>query len=450
MNRRSLAIVLAAGEGSRMRSAKAKVLHEVAGLPLVAHAVSAARHAQSDSVCVVVGRDAEPVRRLVTRLDPSIRCYVQVERLGTAHAVLSARDAIADGWDDILVLFGDTPLVSSTTLARARQALADGASVCVVGFRTPRPTGYGRLIMSGDELLAIREEKDASDTERAIQLCNAGVMAIAGPQALELLDAVDAQNAKGEFYLTDVVAIAKARGLSVKVTESPFEDVLGVNTRAELATVEAIWQDRKRRELMLAGVTLVAPQTVFLSHDTLIEPDVVVEPNVVFGPGARVASGAVIHAFSHIEGTAIEAGASIGPFARLRPGTSVGQDAKVGNFVETKSVEIGRGAKVSHLTYLGDASIGADTNIGAGTITCNYDGFNKYRTVVGSGAFIGSNASLVAPVRIGNGAYVASGSVVTEDVPDDALALGRARQVTKEGRGRLINERNAARKASKT
>ncbi len=430
-----------------MRSSKAKVLHEVAGLPLVLHAVSAARRAGSERIAVVVGRDAEPVSKLVEASGAGISCFVQAERLGTAHAVLSARDAIREGWDDVLVLFGDTPLVRADTLDRARRHLADGAAICVVGFQTSQPTGYGRLVMSGDELVAIREEKDASDAERRIELCNAGVMAIAGEHALALLEAVGNRNAKGEYYLTDIVALARERGLSVRVSEAPFDDVLGVNTRVELAAVEAVFQARRRTELMLAGVTLVAPETVFVSYDTQIAPDVVIEPHVVMGPGVRIAAGSVIHAFSHLEGANVGEGASIGPYARLRPGTTVGANAKVGNFVETKSADIGAGAKVSHLTYLGDAEIGERTNIGAGTITCNYDGYNKYRTVIGADAFVGSNSSLVAPVRIGDGAYVGSGSVVTADVPGGALALGRARQVNKDDRGRIINERNAARKA---
>lgn len=432
-----------------MRSSKAKVLHNIAGLPLVLHAVATARASGSEGVCVVVGRDAEPVTALVARSDAVVECFLQTERLGTAHAVLAAEPMIASGWDDVLVLFGDTPLVQAETLTRARDELARGAAICVVGFRPADPTGYGRLLMEGDELLAIREHRDASEAERAIHLCNAGVMAISGPLALDLLRAVGNENAKGEYYLTDIVAIARARHLAVRVVEAPAEDVLGVNTRVELAAVETVWQQRRRRAMMLDGVTLQAPDTVFFSHDTVIGPDTEVEPHVVFGPGVSVGPRVLIHAFTHLEGATIEEGASVGPFARLRPGTKVGRQAKVGNFVETKNVDIGSDAKVSHLTYLGDATVGARTNVGAGTITCNYDGYNKYRTVIGTDAFIGSNSSLVAPVRIGDGAYIASGSTVTEDVPDDALALGRARQVTKEGRGRLINERNAARKAAR-
>jgi bifunctional UDP-N-acetylglucosamine pyrophosphorylase/glucosamine-1-phosphate N-acetyltransferase len=339
--------------------------------------------------------------------------------------------------------------VRPETLLAARAEIAAGAAVCVVGFRTPQPTGYGRLIQEGAELVAIREEKDASHEERRIDLCNGGVMAIDGRLALTLLQQIGNANAKGEYYLTDIVAVAHGEGLSVRLVAAAEEDVLGVNTRLELARVESIWQARRREEAMLSGVTLVAPETVFFAADTMIEPDVVIEPNVVFGPGVHIRSGAVIHAFSHLEGASVGPKASVGPFARLRPGADLRDGAKVGNFVEIKSTTVGQGAKVSHLTYLGDASVGAEANIGAGTITCNYDGFNKYRTVIGAGAFIGSNAALVAPLLIGDGAYVASGSVVTEDVPADALAIGRARQVVKEGRGREINARNAARKAGK-
>ncbi|MBB4000565.1 bifunctional UDP-N-acetylglucosamine diphosphorylase/glucosamine-1-phosphate N-acetyltransferase GlmU [Aureimonas pseudogalii] len=449
MSRTCLSIVLAAGEGTRMKSGRAKVLHEVAGLPIVLHAAKAAVDAGSQKLALVVGRDAEAVVACVGAQFPSSRAFPQAERLGTAHAVLAARAAIAQGFDDVLVLFGDTPLVKPETLVRARAEVAAGAAVCVVGFRTQRPTGYGRLLMQGADLAAIREEKDASNEERRVDLCNGGVMALAGSEALALLDEIGNANAKGEFYLTDIVEIARARGLAVRVVEADETEVLGVNTRVELAAAEAIWQGRRRRQTMLAGVTLVAPDTVFFAHDTRIEADVIVEPNVVFGSGVRIATGAVIHAFSHLEGADVGACASVGPFARLRPGTRLGEGAKVGNFVETKNAAVGAGAKVSHLTYLGDAVIGAESNIGAGTITCNYDGYNKYRTEIGASVFIGSNSSLVAPIHIGDGAYVGSGSVVTEDVPPDALALGRARQVVKAGRGREINERNAARKRSK-
>ena len=444
-----LAIILAAGEGTRMKSGISKVLHEVARQPLVLHAVEAAVASSANALAVVIGRDAEAVRSRIRSATPSAEFFEQTERLGTAHAVLAARAAIERGCEHVLVLFGDSPLLRAETLRRARAELSAGAAVCVVGFRTANPAGFGRLLMRGPDLLAIREHKDASEAERKIDLCNGGVMAISGRHALALLDRIGNQNAKGEFYLTDIVELARDAGHAVRVVEAVEAELIGVNTRVELAHVESLWQARRREEMMLAGVTMVAPQTVFLAHDTRIDPDVVIEPNVVFGPGVRVASGAHIHAFSHLEGAIVETGAAIGPYARLRPGTSVGAGARVGNFVETKNAVLGAGAKVNHLSYIGDAAVGARTNIGAGTITCNYDGYNKYRTEVGSSVFIGSNSSLVAPIRIGDGAYIGSGSVVTEDVPADALALGRARQVVKEGRGREINERNAARKRAK-
>jgi bifunctional UDP-N-acetylglucosamine pyrophosphorylase / glucosamine-1-phosphate N-acetyltransferase len=303
----------------------------------------------------------------------------------------------------------------------------------VFGFRPADPTGYGRLIEVDGRLVAIREKKDASAEERSVGFCNAGIMAFAGSSLLAILDAIGNANAKGEFYLTDAVQVAHRRGLPVVAIEADAAEVGGVNTRVELAAVEAIWQSRARHAAMLAGASLIAPDTVFLSHDTVLEPDATVEPNVVFGPGVVVESGAVIHAFSHLEGARVESGAAVGPFARLRPGASLGPKAKVGNFVEVKNAEIGAGAKVSHLTYIGDAKVGAEANIGAGTVTCNYDGFDKAWTIIGEGAFIGSNSALVAPVTIGDGAFVGSGSIITEDVAPDALALGRARQVEKPG-----------------
>ncbi|MBN8999872.1 MAG: bifunctional UDP-N-acetylglucosamine diphosphorylase/glucosamine-1-phosphate N-acetyltransferase GlmU [Rhizobiales bacterium] len=432
-NRNALAILLAAGEGTRMRSALPKVMHPVAGLPMVGHVLAAAGAAGIDRFAVVVGPGVEALRTFVAKRAPEAALFEQTERRGTAHAVLAARAAIEAGADDVLVLYGDTPLVRPETLARLRAELAKGAAVVVLGFRPADPTGYGRLIEDGGRLVAIREEKDASAEERRIGFCNAGLMAFAGATVLSILDAIGNANAKGEFYLTDAVEVAHARGLPVVAIEAAAEEVAGVNTRAELAAVEAVWQGRARRAAMLAGVSLQAPDTVFLSHDTRLAPDVTVEPNVVFGPGVSVESGAVIHAFSHLEGAHVAAGAAVGPFARLRPGAALAERAKVGNFVEVKNAAIGEGAKVSHLTYIGDAKVGAEANIGAGTITCNYDGFDKALTVIGAGAFIGSNSALVAPVTIGDGAYVGSGSVITEDVAADALAIGRARQVEKPG-----------------
>lgn len=439
--RSCLSIILAAGEGTRMKSALPKVLHQVAGLPLIGHVVKAACGQQGVDVAVVVGREAELVRAAVSPFAPQAQVFLQAERLGTAHAVLAARDAIAKGYDDVLILFGDTPLIEAQALADLRAGLAQGAAVVVMGFHTPEPTGYGRLLVQDGALIAIREEKEASEAERAVTFCNGGLMAISGRHALELLDAVENANAKGEYYLTDIVEIAAARGLEVRATEAPYESILGINTRLELAEAEGVWQNRRRRALMLAGVTMPAPETVHLCHDTQIDADALIEPNVVFGPGVTVASGARIRAFSHLEGANIGPDAEIGPFARLRPGARLGRKTKVGNFCEVKKAVVEEGAKINHLTYIGDAHIGAGANIGAGTITCNYDGFFKHLTTIGAGAFIGSNSSLVAPLTIGTGAYVASGSVVTQDVPDDALAFGRARQETKKDVGRRLREK---------
>jgi bifunctional UDP-N-acetylglucosamine pyrophosphorylase/glucosamine-1-phosphate N-acetyltransferase len=446
--RNCLSIILAAGEGTRMKSTLPKVLHPVAGLPMLGHVVKAANTLGGD-VAVVTGHGGEQVRDALAKLAPEAATFVQTERLGTAHAVLVARNAIAKGYDDILVMFGDTPLIEAAALAAARTPLETGVAVVVMGFRTENPTGYGRLIEDKGELVAIREERDCSEEERRIKFCNGGLMAIAGEHALSLLDAVDNGNAKGEYYLTDIVEIARSRNLRVVAQEVAFENVLGINNRVELAEAEAIWQRRRRREMMLAGVSLVAPETVFFSHDTKIGQDTVVEPHVFFGPAVEIESGAVIHGFSHLEGAKVATGAQVGPYARLRPGADLKEKAKVGNFCEVKQATIEKGAKVNHLTYIGDARIGAAANIGAGTITCNYDGFSKFFTDIGPGAFIGSNSSLVAPITIGAGAYVASGSTVTENVPDDALAFGRAKQTTLPERGKRLRERLRAAKEAK-
>ena len=430
--RSSLAIVLAAGEGTRMRSALPKVLHEVGGRAMVVHAMATARAAGVGRLAVVVGPKMEAVEAAVSKAgaDEIVR---QNERLGTAHAVLCARAAIAAGVDDVVVLYGDTPLVRPETVATVRARLAAGSDVVVLGFRTARPTGYGRLIEEDGRLVAIREEKDASPAERAVTFCNSGIMGFAGAHVLALLDAIDNANAKSEYYLTDAVAVARGRGLSVEAVEGAEEEFLGANDRIQLAECEAIFQKRRRTEMLAAGISLVAPETVFFAADTVIEADATIEPNVVFGPGVRVAAGARIRAFSHLEGASVGEGATVGPYARLRPGADLGRSVHVGNFVEIKNGRIEEGAKVNHLTYIGDARVGAKANIGAGTITCNYDGFGKYITDIGAGAFVGSNSSLVAPVKIGDGAFVGSGSVVTHDVPADALAVARAHQTTREG-----------------
>lgn len=427
-----------------MRSATPKVLHAVGGLALVGHVIGAAEAAGGEAHAVVTGRQAEAVAQACRAISANVSIFEQTERLGTAHAVLAARQAIARGYDDILVLFGDTPLTRPDTLERMRAVLEQGAEVAVLGFRTSEPAGYGRLIERGGELVAIREHQDASPEERRVDFCNGGIMALSGRHALEMLDAIGNDNAKGEYYLTDIVEIARARGARVVAIEAPEEDSLGVNDRADLARVEAMWQARKRRTLLAAGVTMISPETVFLSFDTRIGADCLVEPNVFFGPGVTIGEGTVVKAFSHLEGCRIEGSVTVGPFARIRPGTQMAAGSRVGNFCELKNASVESGAKINHLAYIGDARVGAAANIGAGTITCNYDGVNKFHTDIGRNAFIGSNASLVAPVSIGDGAYVASGSVITEDVPADGLAVARGRQSNKPGYAKTIRERSLA------
>ena len=449
MERSCLAVILAAGESTRMKSSMSKVLHPVANRPMIAHVMDAVARTGISSVALVVGRNADEVAKAAGIGGVTVEPYLQKERLGTGNAVLAAREAIGRGYDDILVAYGDVPLITEGPLRAAREGLAAGNDVVVIGFHTDRPTGYGRLLVENGELVAIREEKDASEAERAVTWCNSGLMAINGRKALDLLGRIGNDNAKGEFYLTDVVEIARSLGGRTIAVDAPEDELTGCNNRAELAVIERMWQERRRHAMMLSGVSMIAPETVYLSHDTRIAQDVVIEPNVVFGPGVTVETGAVIHAFSHLEGAHVKAGATVGPFARLRPGTDLAEGAKVGNFCEVKNAEIGAGAEVNHLTYIGDAFIGAGSNIGAGTITCNYDGVNKHITRIGENSFIGSNSALVAPVSIGDGAYVASGSVITEDVPADALALGRARQETKPERAKVIRERALAFKAAK-
>lgn len=434
MTRRSLlVVVLAAGEGTRMVSRRPKVLHKVAGRTLLHHVLACAHEAGADRIAVVVGPDREDVAAEARRVSPGAAVFVQHERLGTAHAVLAARAALAEPADDVLILYADTPLVRRAALEGLRAPLARGAAVVASGFRPDDPAGYGRLITEGERLAAIREDKDASAEERRIGLCNGGLMALAGACALDLLDQVGNDNAKGEFYLTDVVEIATRQGLLAVAVETGVEDVVGVNSRVQLAQAEALMQARLRRMAMAGGATLVAPETVFLSADTVLGQDVVVEPHVVFGPGVHVGDDVTIHAFSHLEGARLERGVSIGPYARLRPGSHLEEGVRIGNFVETKAAHLERGVKVNHLSYVGDAHVGAGSNLGAGTITCNYDGFDKFHTEIGAGVFIGVNTALVAPVRVGAGAYVGTGSVITQDVPPEALALARGRQVVKPG-----------------
>jgi bifunctional UDP-N-acetylglucosamine pyrophosphorylase / glucosamine-1-phosphate N-acetyltransferase len=431
--RTCLAIVLAAGEGKRMHSARPKVLHAIAGRSLLAHVLAAVAETGVTATAVVIGVGQETVAAEAKRLLPGAECFVQREPRGTAHAALAAKPAIERRPDDILIVYGDTPFVRPATLARLRVALAAGAAVAVLGFRPADPTGYGRLIVAGDQLVAIREHADASARERAIGLCNGGIMALAGAHALAILERIGERNRKGEFYLTDAVEIARGMKLNAVAVEVEEDEVRGINTKTQLAEAEAVAQQRLRKAALEAGVTLVAPETVFLSADTKFGKDVLVEPYVVFGEKVKVEDGAIIHSFSHLVGAHIGKGASVGPFARLRRGTRLGEGAKIGNFVEAKEATIEAGAKANHLSYIGDTLVGANANVGAGTITCNYDGNAKHRTTIGKDAFIGSNSALVAPVEIGAGAYVGSGSVITENVPAGALALGRGRQIVKEG-----------------
>jgi len=442
--RTCLAVVLAAGEGTRMRSGVPKVLHPVANETLLAHVLRAVGAAGAAACVVVVGPDHDAVAKEAARIVPGAEIVRQMQRLGTAHAVLAARDALARGFDDVLVVFADTPLVRAETLSRLRAAIADGAAVAVAGFTPADPTGYGRLIIDDGRLVAIREHNDATEAERAIRLCNGGLMALDGRGALALLDRIGNANAKSEFYLTDAVALANQSGLRAVAVEVEEDDVRGVNTKAQLAETEAVLQQRLRQAALEAGVTMIAPETVFLSADTKLARDVTIEPYVVFGPGVTVESGAIIHSFSHLTGAHIGEGAEVGPFARMRPGARMGKGAKIGNFVELKAAVLEDGAKANHLAYIGDGRVGEHANIGAGTIFCNYDGSAKHRTDVGKGAFVGSNSALVAPVTIGEGAYIGSGSVITEDVPADSLALGRVRQVIKEGWASRLRSLKAA------
>jgi bifunctional UDP-N-acetylglucosamine pyrophosphorylase/glucosamine-1-phosphate N-acetyltransferase len=417
-----------------------KVLHHLGGCSLLSHVLKAASAVRTNDLAIVVGPDHEAVTADARRYVPKVQIFEQGERCGTAHAVLTARKAIARGADDVLVMFGDTPLVRAETLSRLRRPLAEGAAVAVLGFRPANPQGYGRLIMHGGELIAIREERDATPEERKIGVCNAGLMALAGNQALAILTRIGNANAKGEYYLTDAVAIARDMGLKAVVIETPEDEVRGINTKVQLAEAEAVLQQRLRMAALEAGVTMIAPETVYLAADTKFGKDVTIEPNVVFGPGVTVEDGATIRSFSHLEGAHVGKGARVGPFARLRPGVELGKDVHIGNFVEVKEATIEAGAKANHLAYIGDARVGEGANVGAGTITCNYDGVAKHRTDIGKGAFIGSNSALVAPVKIGDGAYVGTGTVVTKNVPAGALAIARAKQTVKEGWAKRLRQ----------
>ena len=428
-------VVLAAGRGTRMRSGLPKVLHPLAGRPMVEHVLASARALAPERTVLVIGPELEDAAAGLEG-GGGVACTVQAEPLGTAHAVAQTRPMLEDFGGDVLVLYADTPLVRTETLERLIKARRRGPGVtaAVLGFRPEDPAEYGRLILSPDGTLArIVEYAEASEDERAVTLCNAGMMAIDGGRLFPLLDAIGDDNAKGEYYLTDLPAIVAAEGGACAVAEAPAEEVMGINDRVQLAAAERVIQDRLRRAAMEGGATLADPSTVWLSADTRLGADVTVGPNVVLGPGVIVEDGAEIRPFSHLEGVHVGRGAAVGPFARLRPGSEIGEGARVGNFVEVKNSTVERGAKINHLSYVGDAGVGAGANIGAGTITCNYDGYEKSRTEIGEGAFIGSNTALVAPVTVGPGAVVGAGSVITEDVDADAIAVARGEQRQREG-----------------
>lgn len=441
-------ILLAAGKGTRMESDLPKVLHPIGQAPLLAHALASGRALEPERIVIVAGHGAEVVEAAVRNHAPEAETVRQESQLGTAHAVLAARAALEGFSGDAVVLYGDTPFIRPETLAEMAAARA-GHDVVVLGFEAADPGRYGRLVTDGDRLLSIVEAAEASDKEKAITLCNSGVICADAGVMMRLAAKVGNDNSKGEYYLTDIIALAREEGLSAGVVRCAEAETLGINTRAELTAAEAAFQARARAEAVANGVVMQAPDTVIFAQDTHIGRDATVEPYVVFGPGVTVESGATIRAFSHLEGAHVSRGAIVGPYARLRPGAELSEEARIGNFVEVKAARIGSGAKVNHLTYIGDAEIGAGSNIGAGTITCNYDGAGKHRTEIGARAFIGSNTLLVAPVRVGDEAMTGSGSVITEDVPEGALAIGRARQVTKPGMGRKLMEL-FRRKAGKT
>lgn len=425
-------VILAAGQGTRMNSDLPKVLHQVAGAPLLHHAMRAGAALAPEQVVVVAGHGAEAVGKAATACDETCVLVVQEEQLGTAHAVAQAAPLLAGTPGDTVVLYGDTPFIRPETLEAMLNARARHA-VVVLGFEARDPGRYGRLIATGDRLERIVEFKDATDVERAITLCNSGVICADSATMFSLVAEVGNANAAGEYYLTDIVELARRRGLSAGVVTCPEAETMGVNTRAQLAEAEAAFQTRARAEALENGVTLTAPDSVFFALDTVVGRDAIIGANVVFGPGVTIESGAEILAFCHLSGCHVSRGATVGPFARLRPGAELAEDVHVGNFVEIKNAILDEGVKVGHLTYLGDADVGEHTNIGAGTITCNFDGVMKHRTKIGKRAFIGSDTMLVAPVSVGDGAMTGSGSTITEDVPAEAVALGRARQVTKPG-----------------
>jgi bifunctional UDP-N-acetylglucosamine pyrophosphorylase/glucosamine-1-phosphate N-acetyltransferase len=435
-------VILAAGQGTRMRSDTHKVLHPIASRPLLLHLLDRVDALGAEKRVVVLGKGREQVEAAIAARDVIVA--VQTEQKGTGHAVAQAASALEGYKGPVLILYGDTPFVETQTLTRMLDRLEnnDGPGVVVLGSTPADPLKYGRIILgTGDRIAKMVEYKDASEEERAVRLCNSGMMAVRAGDLFRWLEQVGNDNAAGEYYLPDIVNIAAAEGRTAVVIEGDPYETAGVNSRAELAHLELEWQRRRREQVLEDGATLIDPESVWFAYDTRLARDVTVEPHVVFGPGVEVAEGATIHAFSHIEGATIGSKASIGPFARIRPGTWLAEGTKVGNFVELKKAEVAAGAKVNHLSYIGDAEVGAKANIGAGTITCNYDGFGKYRTVIGPGAFIGSNTALVAPVTIGDGAVVGAGSVITEDVEADSLAVERTEQKGVAGWAKRFRER---------
>ncbi|MFL2687421.1 MAG: bifunctional UDP-N-acetylglucosamine diphosphorylase/glucosamine-1-phosphate N-acetyltransferase GlmU [Alphaproteobacteria bacterium] len=440
------AIILAAGKGTRMKSATPKVLHPLAGKPMVAHVLDSVASLSPTKTVVVVGPGMDDV---IAAVSPNPTA-TQEKQLGTASAVQSTKEFVQGvGVDTVLVLYGDTPLIKAETLSAMLQARTEGATLVVLGFTPAEPGSYGRLKLNADGgLEAIVEMQDASEAERAIGLCNSGVMAVDGAYLFDLIEKVGNNNAKGEFYLTDIVALARARKLACAVVEAPAAELMGVDSRAALAQAEAVWQVQRRTQAMDEGATLLDPASVWFSHDTVLGADVTLGPNIFFGPGVSVADNVEVRAFSHLEGVRVEEGAIVGPFARLRPGAVIGKEAFVGNFVEIKNAVLGDGAKASHLSYIGDAMVGDKANIGAGTITCNYDGYSKHQTIIGKTAFIGSNTCLVAPVSVGDGAVVGAGSTVVSDVGADALAIARGKQINLPGRAAALREKLSAVKKS--
>ncbi len=439
-------IILGAGLGTRMNSDLPKVLHPIAGAPMLVHAMQAAMVLDPVRSVVVAGYEAAQVEKAALAHDPDVTVVVQAEQLGTGHAVAQAQAALADFVGDALVLYGDTPFIRPDTLEAMIEA-RQTHDIVVLGFEAEEPARYGRLILKGGQLDRIVEYKDATDDERAVTLCNSGVIAADAATLFDLVAAIGNDNAAGEYYLTDIIAIARARGLTATVVECAEAETLGINSRFELAQAEALFQNAARMTALDDGVTLIAPETVYFAYDTVIGRDAVIEPNVVFGPGVTVESGATIRAFSHLEGCHVSRGAIVGPYARLRPGAELAENTRVGNFVEVKNAVIAEGAKVNHLSYIGDADIGPRSNIGAGTITCNYDGVSKHHTTIGADVFIGSNTMLVAPVSVGDQAMTASGSVITRDVPAGDLAVARARQDNKAGFALRLFDKLRAQKA---